>query len=376
MKLYSHSLSRRKNVRRGYIAAACLWAAAIVPFVLAAVWPRLFSGWFPAWSRAAGMVMSYATGLVPFSVCELLIAATAVAGVIYWIRAIRKAIKKEPRAIARAGAVTLVWAGAAGALFIWLWGLNYLLPGPSERMGFKREPYDVITLYRAACVIRDEMVQASEAVPRDGEMRMIPPSFKEARDGVAAANKLFAEDYNFLMPNAAKVKRITFWPLQSYTGVSGIYMPWTAESSVNPDTPWPNIAFTMAHETAHRHGAAAEDEANFIAWLICSASDDACIRYSGAFVAFIHISNALGAVDSLRTFALWEGLYDGGVRADMGRVTVHYEKYEEAFGGVISDAGEAINDTYLKAMGQPEGVGSYGMVADLLVAALKAQGRI
>ncbi|MCL2084688.1 MAG: DUF3810 domain-containing protein [Oscillospiraceae bacterium] len=363
------------RTRRLYIWAVCLWASAAAPFALASVRPGLFERWFPVWSRNAGMVLSYATGFVPFSAGELLIAALAVTAAVYWARAVIRAVRGGGRGISRAAAVTLVWTGAAAALFIWLWGLNYSLPGPAARMGYTRDPYSKETLAAAAFILGGELNETSLAVPRGDDLRMLPPTFGEARDGVAQAYRSLAEAYGFFTPHGAKVKRITFWPLQSYTGVSGIYIPWTAESCVNPDTPWPSIAFTMAHETAHRQGAAAEDEANLIGILACRRSDEPSVRYAGAFVAFIHVSNALSAADPFLAWAVWDGLEEG-VLADMGRVREHYEYYEEAFGGVFSEAGEAVNDAYLKTMGQPEGVSSYGMVTDLLVSDLKARGMI
>jgi hypothetical protein len=53
----------------------------------------------------------------------------------------------------------------------------------------------------------------------------------------------------------------------------------------------------------------------------------------------------------------------------MRRANEHYRQYE----GKVQDAATKVNDTYLKAFGQEEGVQSYGKAADLLIAWYLAQ---
>ena len=43
-----------------------------------------------------------------------------------------------------------------------------------------------------------------------------------------------------------------------------------------------------------------EDEANFLAYAACRASEDRFFRYSGALTAYIHAANALYAKDPER----------------------------------------------------------------------------
>ena len=52
------------------------------------------------------------------------------------------------------------------------------------------------------------------------------------------------------------------------------------------------------------------------------------------------------------------------MRADLLGANAHYEPYE----GAAKDAAQSVNDAYLKAFSQEEGVESYGQVSDALAA--------
>ena len=322
---------------------------AVAPFLLAKFSPALFDGWFPRWSRLVSALVSNITSVVPFPVAEILIYAAPVAVPVYWTVSF-----KRRRDFRRALHVTFVWAGALAAVFVWVWGLNYFCATPSARMGIEPSPATVEELIRTAEYYRDGANRAYVSLDRD---------FDGLAASVAGGYSKLSEEYGFIHSNPAKPKSLVFGVVQSYLGISGIYMPWTGECCVVGDTPLPNLPATMAHELAHRQGAAPEDEANFLGIIACLASDDPRVQYSGMFYAFIHLSNAVYAHDKEAHAELWRGL-DGRVADDLRSVTRHYEQYD----GPASEAGEAINDAYLHVMQQPEGVRSYGMVVDLLIA--------
>ena len=48
---------------------------------------------------------------------------------------------------------------------------------------------------------------------------------------------------------------------------------------------------------AHQRGIAREDEANFIAFLVCMASDDPYIRYSGYLEVYEYVASSLYSDD-------------------------------------------------------------------------------
>ena len=54
---------------------------------------------------------------------------------------------------------------------------------------------------------------------------------------------------------------------------------------------------------------------------------------------------------------------DERILADLEANNQFWDRYE----GKVADAAEAVNDTYLKANRQEQGVASYGMVVDLML---------
>ena len=123
------------------------------------------------------------------------------------------------------------------------------------------------------------------------------------------------------------------------------------------------IPVTMCHELSHLSGYMREDEANFIAFLACLQSDDPEFRYSGVYLASVHAMNALLTVDS----DLWnraDALKSDALRRDIRSNNAYWKQYETP----VSEVSDRVNDAYLKANGQENGLRSYGRMVDLLLA--------
>ena len=132
---------------------------------------------------------------------------------------------------------------------------------------------------------------------------------------------------------------------------------------VDPDTYAASLPFTMCHELAHRLTIAAEDEANFAAFLASTAHEDVAFRYSGWYSAFVYCYNALYEADQAAATEIWDAMSET-LRTDCRRANAHYKPYE----GTVQDVAQQVNDAYLKAFDEEAGVKSYGKVADLLIA--------
>ena len=112
---------------------------------------------------------------------------------------------------------------------------------------------------------------------------------------------------------------------------------------------------------AHQRGFARENEANFVAFLVCCESDDSYIRYSGFLNMFEYITNSLYALSPKDYYDLFYSL-DIKVRCEMAEYGNFFEKYRDSTASKVSGT---INDNYLKSQGIEEGEKSYGMVVDL-----------
>jgi hypothetical protein len=169
--------------------------------------------------------------------------------------------------------------------------------------------------------------------------------------------------YSQLGGSFGNPKPVLLSELMSYTGITGVYFPFTAEANVNMKNNYSMLPSTISHEMAHQRGFAREDEANFIAYLTCKAHPDSDFQYSGYLLASIHSMNALYNYDR-ESFTSLSTKYSDGVRRDMNDINKFWKKYE----GPVEKISNSINDAYLKANMQNDGVYSYGRMVDLLLA--------
>lgn len=162
--------------------------------------------------------------------------------------------------------------------------------------------------------------------------------------------------------NYAPAKAVYFSKAMSYLGISGIYIPLTGEANVNVAQPSSTIPFTLAHEKAHQRGFAREDEANFIAFLISTKSQNPYCRYSGYLITTIHLLNSLALIAPEQYQTLYKSL-SYGPRSDLKAISQFWAYYE----GRLSKVSEKVNNSYLKANQVRSGVENYNEVVELVI---------
>ena len=111
-----------------------------------------------------------------------------------------------------------------------------------------------------------------------------------------------------------------------------------------------------------------EEEANFIAFLACNVSERTDFLYSGYLLGWIYATNALYAADK----DAWNdigGRLEPQVYADLSANNKFWKSYE----GTVAKVSAKVNDTYLKANGQKDGVLSYNRLVDLLIVYYQSQ---
>jgi hypothetical protein len=193
-------------------------------------------------------------------------------------------------------------------------------------------------------------------------------SVRDLGQEAVKAYRKAAKEYSILSGWYPQPKPILFSDVMSRMEITGIYIPFTVESNVNVAVPDYSIPSTMCHEMAHQRGFMREDEANYIAYLVCSYSDQVDIQYSGMMQALIIAGNALydKNVDLYREVA---ATYSNEVRLDLNANSEYWRQFENQ---VLSNAAEKINNSYLMMNDQEDGVQSYGRMVDLLLAEYRA----
>ncbi len=147
--------------------------------------------------------------------------------------------------------------------------------------------------------------------------------------------------------------------------VEGITSPFTAEALVNGGIPALSLPFVGCHEAAHVRGFAREEDANLIAYLACTASDDPYFRYSGAVSALLHCLSALQNADP-DAYTVCRAKLSDGVREDIAAHAAYWAQYR---GTPAAEVGARVNDAYLRTAGSgDQSARSYGRVVDLLLA--------
>ena len=178
------------------------------------------------------------------------------------------------------------------------------------------------------------------------------------------AYKELAKEYPITGGFYPRTKLVIHSTFMSMTEITGVYVPFTMEANVNVDVPKYTIAHTMCHELAHLRGFIREDEANYIAYLACMASGDKELMYSALAEALVYTGNALAGKDIDAYSEMRWGL-DPGINRDFAANSEYWKQYDNT---PVSNTTDAINDSYLKANDQEDGVQSYGRMVDLLLA--------
>lgn len=173
--------------------------------------------------------------------------------------------------------------------------------------------------------------------------------------------------YKAILPNIqdnVSVKPVALSELWMYTYISGMYFPFTGESNINMCYPDYAIAFTTAHELAHQFGFADETDANMMAFLALSFSNDDYLIYSAYVNAYDYL---LAELDEKTAGAV--------VAATDTRIIKELRAYYSFLDGyrnkTISKISHDVNDAYLKSNGVEDGVKSYSRVSTLMCGFIK-----
>jgi hypothetical protein len=348
---------RDRTLRLGApLAALALQAAAASAPQLT---ERFYSrGAYPLIAGALGR----ASGGVGFSVGEAVCALGGIGALWLALRGLRRLLAGE----ARAGAV-LDLAGVAGAawlVFLACWGLNYQRAPLAASAGLDVRPASALELAAVCAELVEESNRLRDGLPEDesGAMRL--------RDGrssalarVALGYRGVAARYPFLATPPMRPKPLLSSTLFSYLGITGIYLPFSAEANVNMTLPGAELPVSAAHELAHRLGFAREDEASFLGYLACRLHPDRDLRYAGVLAGSRHAAAALAGVDREAYDAI-VARRTPAVRRDLEASAAWSRRYRSRAAAVSS----AVNDAYLRSQGERRGVASYGRMVDLLIA--------
>lgn len=320
-------------------------------------------------------VVSFLPSLFNFSVAEAIIVLAPCALLLFVIVKVVHFIRLKVKIveIIKAAAVfflnLLCGFSLLYFIFISFWGINYYRPRLTELAGFDSSNITDTELYTVsgylAKSLNDIRVNLSE--DENGVVKS-KKSLTEILSGSKEGYLFLCENYEFIKFIPHSAKPVFLSEQLSYLGISGIFIPHTAEPNVNVIISPCMLQATLCHEQAHQLGFAREEEANFISFLACINSTDLEFKYSGLMLAFIHSSNAYYRVDPQGYKQIMDGLSDA-VYADLRHNWEFWNRYE----GRAAEISNKANDSYLRSNGQTEGVKSYGAMVELVVGYYRTQ---
>lgn len=337
-----------------------------------------------------GMALSHLSGWIPFAVGDLFIALSIAWVILYPIYhlCIRKTlVRKEiiKKGIDGKGIVgkekevrflkKRVVFGRVAEYLLWVyawfyiaWGLNYSQPNIYDRTGmkpvkvseakFKAFAYQYADSLNALSI--SEKSFFSDSIADDGlKNRVWDAILKEY-------NKIgYKEGINAPFNQHPHAKTMVFTPISSMSGVTGSMGPFFCEFTLNGDILPHDYPATYAHEFAHFLGVANEGEANFYSYIVCTASADKQVRFSGYYHIFFYVLNnvfdILGEKEGERFLK-----YIRPEIIQLAKSDRHYWLSKRC--KVLDAAQDFIFDFYLKGNHVAEGRKSYSGVIGLILA--------
>jgi len=324
-----------------------------------------------------------------FSVAELfvlLLLSGSIAGAVWLAREILLR-RVEWKSFLFLCVLSLLWAAGVGApLFLFVWGLNYerqllIVNLQLERRQASADELETICrsliaginrnyedahaslapINNSSAVVSSNTAATSHATTITNGRTLLPLSRVQLYEALEAAYERtplpgVANNKAFGQPKPIRFSRVL-----TRLGISGMFFPFTGEANFNAEQPDCDLPFAIAHEMAHQRGFAREDEANFIAFLVCANSTDAYVRYSG-YLNSLYVVGALARIAPDRTANIYRTL-GAGPRADIFARYVFWTNYQ----GKLSATSYLINNAYLKINRIKSGAKNYNEAYALIV---------
>ena len=308
-------------------------------------------------------LLAYATNLLPLSLTEIVLIcspAIVTATIIYII----KKCHPTRRSTLVFCVSVLTCASLFFSIFVLGFGCGYHGSTLDAKMGLVKNPVSVSELEETSLWLAERVNDEIDDIEfEDGGFSKMPYSLNELNKKLLDAYDKICEEYTFIQRLKSRIKPVMLSEAMSYTHITGVYTYFTGEANLNVNFPDYTLPFTAAHELAHQRGIAREDEANFVAFLVCINSDDQYIRYCGYLNMFEYVAPKIYSSSPEKYSEVFYSLPKEAID-EIYAYAEFFQKYENSVAGEIS---ESVNNSYLQMQGTV-GTKSYGLVVDLTVA--------
>ena len=344
------------------LAAVCLVLYVIMMNSVA------FADWFNTTvSAALRSALALLTNWIPFSVGEAVILLLPLALFLVLRHAVKHRCGSWKAAAVYIGMLLSVVV-TLFSVFVLNFAAGYRGSPLDQKLDLDRQKVSAKELYDTAVILIDNINRETAEVDfGEDRFSVMPYTREEMNAHLADAYRSFSMEKDYITHVDTRVKPVLISEVMSYMHITGVYSFFTGEANVNVNFPDYTLPYTAAHELAHQRGIAREDEANFVAFLVCMRSEDPYLRYCGYLNLYEYVASALWRADRELYYEAVARL-NPQVKAEMAAYNDFYDKYRDS---TVSQVSGTINDSYLQSQGTA-GTKSYGMVVDLAVAYFKA----
>lgn len=338
-------------------------AFAIFPQIALVVWLRQYPEFVESW-YSQGLYPHISAffrilyGWIPFSVGDCLYVLLSLTTIWYLFKHHRR-IRRQTLEFLRN--VTLVLS-VAYFCFHLLWGFNY----------YRRPLYKSLELEEGYS-LAELMAFTEQLVARTNRMQLeltgdslqavqVPYNRDSILRMTLSGYETLGQAYPNLQYRHPSVKKSLFSTMLTYMGYGGYLNPFTNEAQVNRKIPLFRYPVICGHEIGHQLGYSAENETNFIGYLVTASSKDPYFRYAASAYATSYCLSEIRVRDPEVSAKLYAG-FNKGVQANFMELEEFWKGYENPMEPVF----KSVFNTFLKANNQVEGIRSYNRIVSLLI---------
>jgi len=249
-------------------------------------------------------------------------------------------------------------------LFMLFWGLNYQQASPAKQFKLSvKDSYDEVAVEQLTLQLIKELNETRQNLSDSALTKLSKEQvFAEAIHEYDQIKAL----YPFLSYSQPCLKLSKFPSMGDYLGFMAFYQPLTGEAIIRGELPILTLPYTVSHEIAHQLGYASETEANFIAFVIGTESQNIVFKYSMLLQLFTYAQSAeLTAVAKTGDFDNWKKLIDRNKHLLSAKVLEDRKKIKLFFlerQGLLIPASTSMYNQFLQWNKQSKGIESYNDV--------------
>jgi hypothetical protein len=339
-------------------------AISLLPQILLVKWLGSHTDWIENYYSTEiypfiSKIFRFVFGWVPFSVGDIIYLTLGILAITYVYRN-RRRIWTNKLLFMRD--IVMVLA-IAYFTFHFMWGFNYYRePLQTKLQLTETKDFEELVGFTRRLIKKTNELQFKIAQDTS-KIVTTPYSQKEMVEKSINGYAKISKKYAFLTYEKPSAKTSLFSTTLTYMGYAGYLNPFTNEAQINGLLPNFRFPVVTGHEIGHQLGYSAENETNFIGYLVTVNNNDDYFKYVAYAYALGYCLNDVRRGDKEVFNALLKEL-NGGVKMNFQEMSNFWNSYENPMEPVF----KAIFNSFLKANNQAQGIRSYNAVVSLLVA--------